>query len=170
MAILASVGTVVFGMLYVQQQDRQASLESQIATTQQALGEYDFTTLDEERAAAEASLAAEQAYFPSEIDSAVALNSIIQLAQQHQIEIASITTTPEGDQNEGNHAYTPLSISLQATGIISKLEAFLEDLGSGSLQAAALEDITFSGLDETPSMTLNFSIYARLENDESEES
>lgn len=169
-AILAIVGTVVFGVLYVQQQSRQASLKSQIATTQQALGEYDSTALDEEKAAAEASLATEQAYFPSELDSATTLGSIFQLADQHQIAITSIAMIPEGNQNAGNHIYTPLSISLRATGTISKLEAFIEDLESGSLQAVALEDISLTGLEGTPVMSVNFSIYARSENVESEES
>ncbi len=160
--VAALVANAVLGVMYFQKQSQQASLASQLTASKESLAEYDSTaSLEEQLAAAEARLMAEQAYFPDKLSSDAILNTILQLAQESQVTIVEIRTQPESDENVGNHTYSALSIHLQVTGSVTELQTLVNKLETGELKAVGIDEVRITEMKGSPAASLDFSVYAR---------
>jgi len=158
----ALVASAVLGVMYFQQQREQESLASQLAVGRESLTEYDSAaSLEERLAAVEARLIAEQAYFPDKLSSEATLTSILQIAQESQVTVVEISTQPERDQERGNHTYSALSVYLQVTGGLPELQDFVNKLEKGELKAVSIDEIGITGMEESPVVSLDFSVWAR---------
>jgi len=158
-ALLASV---VLGVMYWQQLNQQESLRSQVTAATESLTEYgSAASLEEQLAAAEARLMAEQAYLPDSLGSNAILDSVLQAAEESQVTIVGITTQPEEDKEWGNYILSGLSIELEATGSPSEIEDFVNKLGAGALKTVSVHEISITEMTESPVVTLDISVYVR---------
>lgn len=158
----ALIANALLGVTYFQQHRERESLASQLSAARESLREYgSAANLEERLAAAEARLKAEEALFPKELGNAATLNDVLQLAQDSQIKIVDMKTQPKRDENRGNHTYSALSVQLQVVGSLPELQAFLNKLERGALKAVSIDEISITGMKESPAGSLGFSIWSR---------
>lgn len=161
MAIIVAVYTLL-GVAWLQQLRERESLASQLSAASESLREYGTAASREKRlAAAKARLLAEQGVFPKKLSSGATLNDVLQLAKESQVKIIDVTTQPGSDEKRGDHTYFSLSIHLQVAGSLPELQAFLSRLEKGALKAVAIDEISITGMKESPAASLGFSVYAR---------
>jgi len=162
--IAALLATALVGVTYLPQQRERESLASQLSAARETLWEYSTAgSLDERLAAAEAELSAEQAYFPDKLSSAATLNSVLKLARESQVTIIDMNAQPARGEAIGNHTYSALSVHLQVAGSLPQVQEFVNRLQDGALKAVAIDEISITGMKESPTASLGFSVYARRE-------
>jgi len=158
----ALLANALLGVTYFQQQRERESLASELSAARESLSEYGgAASLEERLAAAEARLKAEQALFPKKMSSAATLNDVLQLAQESQVKIVDMKTQPGRDEKRGDHTYSALSVHLQVAGGLPELQTFLSKLEKGALKAVAIDEISITGMKESPAASLGFSVWSR---------
>jgi len=179
---LALMGNGVLGFRYLQSQREQNVLASEIAAGRKSLSEYgDAASRQERLATAEAEVAVERAAFPRQLSSSGTVGALIQLAEQHALEVMDVKTQPGSEQQLGDHTYHSLSVHVQVEGAVTALRNFIKEVESGALRAASVDELRItiinrppaSGAESLPNgpgtagvqqfltVSLDFSVYAR---------
>ena len=155
---LALIGLVVLGITYLQQRRDQDAVASKIEAARQSLGEYgDDASRQRQWAAAEAELAAEEASFPSRLSGPSALGAVIQLAEESGLRVMDVRTQPRRKQQVGEHTYHALSMSVQVEGALPALTTFVSKVESGVLQAAKVDELSITAIEQPPAVNPEFS-------------
>jgi len=179
---LALMGNGVLGFRYLQSQREQNVLASEIAAGRKSLSEYgDAASRQEQLASAEAQLAAERAAFPHQLSYSGTVGALIQLAEQHALQVMDVKTQPGSEQQLGDHTYRSLSVHVQAEGAVTALRNFIKEVESGALSAASVDELRITMIKQPPTsgaeslpngpgttgvqqlltVSLDFSVYAR---------
>ena len=149
---MALAGHAVIAGTYFQQQRQKDALAFEIETVRQSLAEHgDAASSQEQRAAAEAELAAEQAHFPSWLSGPGTVGPLIQLAEENGLRLVDVKTQPGREQQVGEHTYHALSVHVQVEGSLGALRAFVSRLENGALQATKVDELSIAGI-EAPSV------------------
>lgn len=179
---LALMGNGVLGFRYIQSQREQHVVASEVAAGRKSLSEYgDAASRQERLATAEAELAAEGAAFPHRLSSSGTVGALIQLAEQHALQVMDVKTQPGSEQQLGDHTYRSLSVHVQVEGALTALRNFIKEVESGALRAASVDQLRIDIINQPPasgaeslsngpgtaevqqslSVSLEFSVYAR---------
>ncbi len=148
---MALAGHAVLAGIYFHQQRQKDALALEIEAVRQSLAEYDDAARSrEQRAAAEAELAAEQAHFPSWLSGPCTVGPLIQLAEENGLRLVDVKTQLGSEQQVGEHTYHALSVHVQVEGSLGALRAFVSQLENGALPAAKVDELSIGGI-EPPS-------------------
>lgn len=179
---LALAGYAVLGFTYLQSQHEQNVLASETAAGRESLSEYgDAASRQEQLAIAEAELAAERAAFPQQLSYSGAVGALIQLAEQHALQVMDVKTQPGSELQVGDHTYRSLSVHVQVEGAVTALRNFIKEVESGALRAASVDELRITVINQPPvsgaeslpdggepagvqqllSVSLDFSVYTR---------
>jgi Tfp pilus assembly protein PilO len=162
LGVAALVAVVVLAGFYFKRNSQRGALDSDIAETTEQLKDYDSKeALQQRLEEARARLDQEKAFFPQELSSGDVLDSVLALASDSGVNVVSLNTQPAKEENRGEHTYSALFIDLEVQGSLQQLEKFLEGLEGGTMKTVALQEISLVGMDSSPSVSLEFYVYAR---------
>ena len=162
LGVAALVAIVVLAGFYFKRNSQRGELDSDIAKTREQLNDYDSEeALQQRLEEVQARLDQEKAFFPQELSSGDVLDSILALASASEVNVVSLNTQPAKEENRGEHTYSALFIDLEVQGSLQQLEAFLEGLEGGTMKTVALQEISLVAMDSSPSVSLEFYVYAR---------
>ncbi len=153
LAIIASalVGYAVLGYRYLQNQREQNVLASEIAAGRKSLSEYgDAASRQEQLATAEAEMAVERAAFPHQLSYSGTVGALIQLAEQHALQVMDVKTQPGSEQQLGDHTYRALAVQVQVEGAVTALRNFIKEVESGALDAASVDELRITIINQPP--------------------
>ncbi len=136
----------LFGMDYMKQRQEHEALTSQITDVTQTLAQIPELPQDLEQrlAAAQASLAAEQSAFPSQINSTQIINTILQLADDSGVKAIPLVTQLWSIENVGKHGYYVLRLNVTVEGSFSQLVSFVSKLENGEYKTLIVENLSVS--------------------------
>lgn len=180
--VLALMGNGVLGFSHLQNQREQNVLASEIAAGRKSLSEYgDAASRQEQLATAEAEMAIERAAFPHQLSSSGTVGALIQLAEQHALQVMDVKTQPGSEQHLGDHTYRSLAVHVQVEGALTALHNFIKEVESGAFRAASVDQLSITMINQPPAsgaeslpngpgsagfeqfltVSLEFSVYAR---------
>ena len=136
-AIVALLVVYYFlGMGYLRQRQGHEALAAQITKATQTLAQTPKPPQDLEQrlAAAEASLAAAQSAFPTDLNSTRIINTILKLADACQVRAIPLVTKPWSKENIGK-GYYAFRLSVSVRGSFSQLTSFVSRLENGELES-----------------------------------
>lgn len=156
------------GVVYLEQQREQDSLNSQIASTSVALQSppYNITTLEEQRDQERADLEELIDSFSDELIGSNIAAVILQIAETNNVTITTPVTLNSATETKiGNHTYLVLRFNTTAQGSSDNLQNFIRSLESQSeeLKTLVFESATIEPLaptDDKYSASLGFCLYA----------
>lgn len=145
-AIVALLVAYYFlGMGYLRQRQGNEALAVQITRATQTLAQTSEPPQDLEQrlAAAQASLAATQSAFPTDLNSTRIINYILKLADACQVRAIPLVTKPWSKENIGK-GYYAFRLSVSARGSFSQLTSFVSRLENGELETLFIENFSVS--------------------------
>lgn len=102
----------------------------------------------------------QQAAFPARITSTEAMESLLQLADEHQISI-SLKTQMENTESSPAQTLEALRFNMRASGSLSNLIAFISYLEDGPIQTLKIEPMGLDGSGNSWSTSFNMTIYTQ---------
>ena len=158
----------ILGMDYMEQRQTHEVLTSQITDVTQTLAQTpeSLQPLEQRLVEARASLAAEQNTFPGKQNSTQVINSILTLADDHQLK-TTLVAQPWLMENVGEHGYHVFRLNLAVEGGFSQLLSFVSKLENGEFKTLIVEDLSVKRATEQPegniaiTATLDVAIYTR---------
>ena len=140
----------LFGTDYIKQSKEQEMLTPQITEVIEALKEMPEPPQDLEQrlATAQASLAAEQSAFPSQLNSLQVVNTILELADDYDVKAVPLVTQPWSTEKVGEHDYYVFRLTVAVEGSFSKLVSFVSKLESGEFKTLIVENLSVTRADE----------------------
>ncbi len=140
----------LFGTDYMKQRKEHEVLNSQITEVTEALREIPKPPDDVEKRleAAQASLAAEQSAFPSQLNSTQVVNTILKLADDSEVKAVPLVTHPWSMEKVGEHDYYALRLNLAVEGSFSQLVSFVSKLEDGEFKTLIVEDLSVTRVAE----------------------
>jgi hypothetical protein len=137
-------------MDYLNQRKEQKALTSQIAEVTQTLGDMPEPpqNLEQQLAAAEASLVAEQDAFPGKMDTTQVVDTILRLADDCQVKAIPLITEPWSKENIGQHDYYVFRLNLAVEGSFSQLVNFVGELENGGFNTLIVENVSLTRLSQ----------------------
>ncbi len=158
--ILAAYG--LFGVKYIQQWQEQEALASHIALVGDLLEGYgSLASLEQQRADAEARLAAEEASFPTSLSSTEVFDAVLQLAQASRVEVVSLRSHSVSTERVGEHDYAVLRLNISVEGSFSQLLTFLNGLERIGFGTLILEDANITESGELYTVGVDLAVYAQ---------
>ncbi|UCB43366.1 MAG: hypothetical protein JSV77_01590 [Dehalococcoidales bacterium] len=148
-AVVVVVLLAVYGVLaldYIRQgpeQDRLLSEIEEIDQSMQALEESPSDLL-EELAMVQASLAAEQATIPDEINSSDVIEAILSLAQEAGVKAVPFVTDPWTTTTIGEGTYRIFRISIGVEGAFVQVSDFISRLENGEFNTLSVEQLSIT--------------------------
>lgn len=135
---------VHLGMGYMGQVEEHEALTSQIAGVRQALAQIPEAPqyLEQQLAAAEASLAAVQDAFPSRINSTEVIEAILELAENTDVKAIPLGIQPWSIETVGEHNYGVLRLTAAVQGGFSQLLSFVSQLENGEFKTLIVENLS----------------------------
>jgi len=132
------------GTDYMKQRQQNAELTSQITGITQTLAQMPEPPhgLEQQLAAAQASLTAEQSAFPGKMNSTHIVNTILKLADDHEVKAVPVVTRPWSIETAGEHDYYVFRLNVAVTGNFSQLVGFVNKLENGELETLTVEDLS----------------------------
>jgi Tfp pilus assembly protein PilO len=158
------------GISYLNQLGEHKALTSQIAEVNQTLSEIPQPPedLEQQLAAAQASRAAEQSSFPTEVNTTQLVNTILAVANACGIKATPMATQPWTVEMIGEHSYPVLRLTVDVEGSFSQLVAFASQLEKEGYTTLVMEELTATrGTEQSEEGTipvtgsLELAIYAR---------
>lgn len=154
-AILITTLLVVyylFGMDYMKQLKEHEALTSQITDATQVLAQIPELPQDLEPrlAAAQASLAAVQGAFPSQMNSTEVIDTILKLADDTGVKAIPLVTQPWAIEKVGEHDYNVFRLNVAVEGSFSQLVSFVSKLENGELKTLIVENLSVTRVTEEP--------------------
>ena len=142
--IILLVVYYLFGMDYMKQRKQHEALTSQIADVPRTLAQIPKPpeNLEQQLAAARASLAAEQSAFPSKMNSTQIINTILKLADDCEVKAIPLITDPWSTENVGEHDCRVFRLNVAVQGSFSHLVSFISKLENGELKTLIVEDLS----------------------------
>ena len=143
--IIILLGVYYFlGTDYAKQRQQNAELTSQITKITQTLAQMPEPPQDMEQqlAATQASLTAEQSAFPGKMNSTNIVNIILKLADDHEVKAVPMVTQPWSIEVVGGHDYYVFRLNVAATANFSQLVSFVSKLENGELETLTIEDLS----------------------------
>ncbi|MEE8372676.1 MAG: hypothetical protein V3R87_02945 [Dehalococcoidia bacterium] len=165
--VAAMVASAISGVGYVQQRSTNDALATELTAARQSLS--DKSSQSEQQAAeqarrmqqrlsaaeaeveeAKAALAGarstfEQAYSPTKLSTGGILRGIFELASESRVDVVSVTTETQEDENRGDQTLGRLSIEMRVAGRLASIAAFVNELEEGSVKAVNINDISITG-------------------------
>jgi len=134
------------GNAYLKQEQQSASLRGRIAEASRALDLVPGPAVGAEQrlAAAQAGLAATEGGFPGRVNSTVAIDAILRLAESTGVKAMPLVTRPWEAEKWGGHDYYVLRLSVSAEGDFTRLAAFSRALESGDFPTLVIEQLGVS--------------------------
>jgi len=150
LVIALSAAYCFLGLDYAKQNREQARLKSEIADAEQALAQVPLPPqgLEEQLAAAQASLAAEQMAIPGEINSNQLIDTILNLAKEHGVQAIPLVTQPWSTANVGGYAYRVFRINVEVEGSFAQLNNFISSLENVEFETLLVEHLRIIGISE----------------------
>ncbi len=148
--IILLVVYCLFGMDYMKQRQEQEGLTSQITEVTQTLEQIPEPPQDLEQrlAIAQASLAAEQSAFSSQMNSTEVINTILKLADDCKVTAIPLVTQPWSMEKVGEHGYYVFRLSVAVKGSFSQLLTFVTKLENGEFETLIVENLTVTRVSE----------------------
>jgi len=165
--VAAMVASAVFGVGYVQQEPTKDALATELTAARQSLSDQSSQSerqaaeqarrMQERLSAAEAELeearvalagargTVEQAYSPTRLSTGGVLRGIFELASESRVDVLSVTTETQEDENRGDQTFSRLSIELRVAGRLASIAAFVNELEEGSVKAVNIDDVSVTG-------------------------
>ncbi len=178
--VVALVGSIMFGALYLMSGGGHDVLAADLATRQEKLARYQSVSsleeqlaivedrLEEVRAAHEAArLIAEQAYSAGGLNNGSVLEAVLDFADDNNVDIYSVVTEPEiadidvgagGGEGSDDLVYYRLLFEMEVTGSLTNSGKFLDDLELGELRTVQINDIEISSDGDLYGATVHFSV------------
>lgn len=127
-------------------------LNSQITEVTQTLAQIPKLPQDlpQRLEAAQASLAAEQSAFPSQLNSIQVVNTILKLADDSKIKAVPLVTQPWSTEKVGEHDYYVLRLNVAVEGSFSQLLTFVGKLENGEFKTLIVENLSVTRVTEEP--------------------
>ena len=148
---MALVAHAVLGVTYLQQQRERDGLASDVQAGRQSLTEYgDAASRQQQLAAAEAALEAEQAAFSSRLSGTGIVGALAHLAEESGLKVTEVMTYDRDEMEVGEHTYHALSVSARVEGTLDALRLFVNGLESGALQAVRIEELSIADVELLP--------------------
>ena len=140
----------LFGMDYMKQRMEHEALTSQIADVVQTLEQIPRPPDDLETrlAVAQASLAAEQSTFPSQMNSTQVINTILKLADDCEVKAIPLVTQLWSMETVGEHSYYVLRLNVAVEGSFSQLLNFVSKLENGEFKTLIVENLSVTRVTE----------------------
>ncbi len=104
--------------------------------------------LEQQLAAAQASLVAEQSIFPIKVNSTEVVNTILELADDSGVKAVPLVTEPWSIQDVGEHGYYVFRLNVAVEGILSELSSFVSILENGRFRTLVVEDLSVTRVSE----------------------
>ena len=138
------VTSYLLGMDYLNQLKEHETLTSQISEVSQTLAQLPQPPqdLEQQLAAAEASLAVLASAFPSQISSNEVIDTILKLADDCEVKAVPLLTKPWSTEKVGEHDYHVFRLSLTVTGSFSQLISFTSKLENGEFKTLIIEKLS----------------------------
>lgn len=152
---------LMLGLSYMNQQEEQSSLKSEIEEKQLLTDRLpkDTLNLEKQLAAAQALLAMLQCYYVDQPSSAVVLGAIQQYAGESEVEVLSMQSSPPATEESMENTYQVLPFNLEVEGSLPQLVTFLLKLEHGTLKNLVIGKPQAKDAGETYILTLDLSIY-----------
>jgi Tfp pilus assembly protein PilO len=167
------IAYALIGASYLKERLEQSSLTDQIEAgggTLATLGDSQQTLqeLRDHLDQVKRTMASLENAFPTDLDSAALVESLLGYAGQSDVRIRGMTALPPSDvkASEEQSAYTVLSYTLAVEGGLPELLGFLSLIEGGTAQTAAIGDLGLTEIEGGHEMKLGISFYARLESGE----
>lgn len=140
------------GMGYLGQSREHRLLNDQITELIQALEEMAVPPpdLEEQLAAAQESLAAEQNVFPGEVNSTQVINTILGLADDCEVTAIPLVAQPWSTESMGEYSCRVLRLDVDIEGSFSQLLGFIGELENGEFETLVIEDLSVARVSEQP--------------------
>lgn len=134
----------ILGMSYLKQLKEHQALTSQITEVTQTLSEIPKPPqdLEQQLAAAQTLLAAEQSSFPSQIDTTQVINTILAQAKSCGVKATPMVTQPWSTETLGEHSYPVLRLTVAVEGSFSQLVTFVSQLDQGGYVTLVMENLS----------------------------
>jgi len=134
----------LLGMGYLKQRQEQQELTTQITEVTQTLSEIPKPPqdLEQQLAAAQTLLAAEQSSFPSQIDTTQVINTILAQAEACGVKAIPMATQPWSIETVGEHSYHVLRLTVAVEGSFSQLVTFVSQLEKGEYVTLVMENLS----------------------------
>lgn len=134
----------LLGTDYLQQRQKQAGLNIQIADATYALAQMTRSPddLEQKMTEAQAELADVEAVFPDEVNSTLVVNSILELAEAIGIKAIPLVTQPWSAETNGEHDYYVLRLNVSLAGSFSQFAKFTDELESNELATLIVERLS----------------------------
>jgi len=126
----------LFGMEYFKQRQEHDPLTSQITDITRTLAQIPEPPQDLEQRleTARSLIIAERNTFPDRINSTQVINSILRLADDHQVKVIPLSTSPPSIEVFGEHEYYVFRLNITLEGKFQHLVSFVNELGQGESQ------------------------------------
>jgi len=134
----------LLGINYLKQRQAQQELTSQIAEVTQTLREIPKPAqdLEQQLAAAQTLLAAEQGSFPSQIATTQVINTILGLAGNCGVKAIPMVTQPWSTETVGEHNYRILRLTVSVEGSFSQITNFISQLDQAGYETLVIENLS----------------------------
>jgi len=163
--IILVMGYCLLGISYLKQLKEHGELNSQIAEVSQTLNEIPQPPqdLEQQLAAAQTLLAAEQGSFPSKANTTQLINTILAQAMVCGVKATPMVTQPWSVETVGKHDYPVLRLTIAVEGSFTQLTTLASQLEKGEYSTLIMEDLTAGRGEGTTPITgsLKLAIYAR---------
>jgi ABC-type transport system involved in cytochrome bd biosynthesis fused ATPase/permease subunit len=150
--IILLVVYYLLGTGYMKRSQEREALTSQIADVTQTVSELPEPAQDLELrlAEAQASLAAEQDTFPSQMNSTQVINAILELADDCEVKAIPLITQPWAIEAVGEHNYHIFRLNLALEGSLAQLLTFVSELENGEFKTLVVENLSITEVTEPP--------------------
>lgn len=165
--VVAMVAAAISGVGYVQQRPTKDALATELTAARQSLSDQSRQSerqaaeqaqrMQERLSAAEAELEEaeialagarstfEQAYSPTKLSTGGILRGLFELASESRVDVVSVTTEIQEDENRGDQTLSRLAIELRVAGRLASIAAFVNELEKGPVKAVNMDDVSITG-------------------------
>lgn len=159
---------IIFGIAIIKQQHDKESYAAQIDLLSPALqganadtGTVDTSIMEQKLADAEARLAGAQEAFPSQLNNADIVNSILQIATENQVKVLPIRAQQIQSEKIAQNTYNVIRLEVTASGSLSQLQSFISGLEDGEFKTLCIENSAMTVEDKGVTVVLNLAVYAQ---------
>jgi len=158
------VSYAYFGMDYLRQSDALSALTAELADAAEELTQapaHSRNDLDEQLAAAEATLSEARSEFPSEIDRTQAIDAILKLASDSGVKTLALVAQPWATVSIQGSDYRVIQLDLEIEGSFSQVVSFITELENEALKTLVINEVRVT-TEEDISHGNNVTITAKL--------
>jgi len=175
-AAIALLGCFLFGILYFSTNGQEDKLTVELLAKENRLANHQTVDKledelaislerveDARRSYEEARLTTGSAHVIDDLNNGSILEAVIELANDNDLDIISISTSPglyektgESDEQGGGVRYNSLNFQLQIAGELSDLESYIVELEQGELKTVNIDSMSITGADNSYTTVMDF--------------